>query len=37
MTTDQLTAVSDKLTPNIVEAYTAWTTAPHIGGFPDHS
>lgn len=34
MTTDQLTAVSDKLSPSIVEAYTAWTTAPHIGGIP---
>src|SRR5215210_8053448 len=34
MTADQLKTVSDKLTPNIVEAYTAWTTAPHIGGIP---
>ena len=34
MTADQLKAVSDKLTPNIVEAYTAWTTAPHIAGIP---
>ena len=34
MTADQLKAVSDKLTPNIVEAYAAWTTAPQIGGIP---
>ena len=34
MTADQLKTVSDKLTPNIVEAYTAWTTAPQIGGIP---
>ncbi|HEV7644488.1 MAG TPA: amino acid permease [Pyrinomonadaceae bacterium] len=34
MTGDQLTAVSDKLTPGMIEAYTAWTTAPHIGNFP---
>ena len=34
MTADQLKTVSDKLTPNIVEAYTAWTTAPHIAGIP---
>ncbi len=34
MTSDQLKAVSDKLSPSIVEAYTAWTTAPHLGGFP---
>lgn len=32
MTGDQLSAVSDKLTPGIIEAYTAWTTAPKIGG-----
>ncbi|MEO6589550.1 MAG: amino acid permease, partial [Pyrinomonadaceae bacterium] len=30
----QLSALSDKLTPGVVEAYTAWTTAPHIGGIP---
>ena len=34
MTGDELAAVSDKLTPGIVEAYTAWTTAPHIGSMP---
>ena len=34
MTGDQLTAVSDKLSPSMIEAYTAWTTAPQIGGFP---
>ncbi len=34
MTADQLKTVSDTLTPNIVEAYTAWTTAPHIAGIP---
>jgi basic amino acid/polyamine antiporter, APA family len=34
MTVDQLKTVSDKLTPNIVEAYAAWTTAPQIGGIP---
>ena len=34
MTSDQLKSVSDQLSPSIVEAYTAWTTAPHIGGIP---
>ncbi|MEO6051769.1 MAG: amino acid permease, partial [Pyrinomonadaceae bacterium] len=34
MTGDELTAISDKLNPTVVEAYAAWTTAPHIGGFP---
>ncbi len=34
MNGDQLKAVSDSLTPNIVEAYTAWTGAPHIGNIP---
>ncbi len=34
MTGDQLKTISDKLTPNIVEAYTAWTTAPQVGGLP---
>jgi amino acid transporter len=34
MTGDQLAAVSDKLTPGMIEAYTAWTTAPHLGNFP---
>ena len=34
LTGDQLTKVSDKLTPSIVESYAAWTTAPRIGDFP---
>ncbi len=34
MTSDQLKSISDKISPNIVEAYTAWTTAPHIAGIP---
>ncbi|MDQ3179014.1 MAG: amino acid permease [Acidobacteriota bacterium] len=34
MTTEQLSAVSAKLSPSIIEAYTAWTTAPQIGGVP---
>ncbi len=34
MTGDQLTKVSDKLSPSIVEAYSAWTTAPRIGSLP---
>ena len=34
MNVDQLKAVSDKLTPNMVEAYAAWTGAPQIGGMP---
>jgi basic amino acid/polyamine antiporter, APA family len=34
MSGDQLTTISDKLTPGIVEAYAAWTTAPHVGGLP---
>ncbi len=34
MTGDQLTAISDKLNPSVVEAYAAWTSAPQIGGWP---
>jgi amino acid transporter len=34
MTSDQLTQISDKLTPQVVEAYAAWTNAPRIGGLP---
>jgi APA family basic amino acid/polyamine antiporter len=34
LTGDQLKDISDKLTPQIVESYSAWTTAPHIGGIP---
>jgi basic amino acid/polyamine antiporter, APA family len=34
MNSDQLVAISDKLTPSVVEAYTAWTIAPQIGGLP---
>ncbi len=33
MTGDQLAAVSDKLTPGMIEAYTAWTTSPVFGGW----
>ena len=34
MDADQLLGISDKLTPSIIEAYTAWTTAPQVAGFP---
>ncbi len=34
MTAAQLTAISDKINPSMIEAYSAWTTAPHIGGIP---
>ncbi|MEZ5427477.1 MAG: amino acid permease [Pyrinomonadaceae bacterium] len=34
MTGDQLSQISDKLSPSAVEAYAAWTTAPSIGGMP---
>lgn len=34
MTSDQLKEVSDKLSPGIIEAYSAWTSAPQIGGVP---
>lgn len=34
MTADQLSDISNKLNPNIIESYTAWTTAPHIGSIP---
>jgi amino acid transporter len=34
MTVDQLKEISDKLSPQVIEAYSAWTTAPHIGGMP---
>ena len=34
MTGDQLTAISDKLNPSVIEAYSAWTSAPQVGGFP---
>ena len=30
----RLGKISDKLTTGIVEAYAAWTTAPHVGGIP---
>jgi APA family basic amino acid/polyamine antiporter len=32
MTADQLSAISDKLTPQVIEAYSAWVTAPQVGG-----
>jgi basic amino acid/polyamine antiporter, APA family len=34
LTGDQLTAISDKLNPSVVEAYSAWTSAPQLGGWP---
>ncbi len=34
MTGDQLSAISSKLSPSIIEAYSAWTNAPQIGGIP---
>lgn len=34
MSVDQLKLVSDTLTPSMVEAYAAWTGAPHIGNMP---
>lgn len=34
MSGDQLTAISENLTPRAVEAYAAWTAAPRIGDFP---
>lgn len=34
MTSDQLAAVSDKLSPSIIEAYAAWSSAPRIGSIP---
>lgn len=34
MSGDQLTSISDKLSPSIIESYAAWTTAPKIGGLP---
>jgi len=32
MSVDQLKAVSDTLSPNNIEAFTAWSTAPLVGG-----
>lgn len=34
MTGDQLSKISDKLSPQVIEAYSAWTTAPRIGNLP---
>src|SRR5688572_28450249 len=34
MSVDQLKTVSDGLSPTMVEAYAAWTSAPQIGGLP---
>jgi amino acid transporter len=33
MTVDQLHAVSDKLSPSMIEAFSAWTSAPIVGGW----
>ena len=34
MNGDQLSQISDKLSPSVIESYAAWTTAPKIGGLP---
>ncbi len=34
MNVDQLKAVSETLSPSMIEAYSAWTRAPHIGNWP---
>lgn len=34
MNVDQLKAVSDQLSPTMIEAYSAWTGAAQIGGMP---
>ena len=34
MSVDQLSSVADGLSPSMIEAYAAWTSAPQIGGFP---
>jgi amino acid transporter len=34
MDADQLLGISDKLTPSIIEAYSAWTSAPQLAGYP---
>jgi amino acid transporter len=34
MNVDQLKAVSDTLSPAMIEAYSAWTRAPHVGNWP---
>lgn len=34
MNVDQLKTVGEGLTPNIVEAFAAWTDAPKLGGLP---
>jgi amino acid transporter len=34
MSVDQLKTVSDTLSPSMIEAYSAWTRAPHLGGWP---
>jgi amino acid transporter len=31
---DQLKGVSDQLSPAMIEAYSAWTRAPHLGNWP---
>ncbi|NNE98592.1 MAG: amino acid permease [Pyrinomonadaceae bacterium] len=34
MSSDSLSKISESLSPQLVEAYEAWTTAPTIGGMP---
>jgi amino acid transporter len=34
MNVDQLKTVSDTLSPAMIEAYSAWTRAPHLGSWP---
>lgn len=33
MNSDQLSGISDALSPSLIEAYLAWTNAPQIGGW----
>ncbi|HLM62497.1 MAG TPA: amino acid permease, partial [Pyrinomonadaceae bacterium] len=34
MNSDQLSNISNSLSPSLIEAYQAWTNAPRLGGFP---
>ncbi len=34
MNSDQLSNISNALSPSLIEAYQAWTNAPRFGGFP---
>jgi amino acid transporter len=34
MSADQLKTVSDAVTPSMIEAFSAWTRAPRLGGMP---